>query len=452
MLLGSACYLGGLFVAFLGAGPGNGLGLIVPIGWHVVLLVVAVLVIVDSIRKFRARKTEQLATDLLVVKLASIPFFLINFAVLAWVVFFGSAIAALSEALVEAAGSVLLLVAITVGLTYLAMLTTSTYGWAAIAALRRDGRIGTPLAVLYRLLLLVFVADILVGVLVHWHSRRGESSTAAVNPGRPIVRFVQAGTLLLGTLMYALVIAFAGQLSSAYTLYLNFFIVGFWNTLLLVVTGVVIVDAVRKVRAGRTQELATGTLLVKLAAIPFFLLNFVVLAVLAIGGLAIFIFGGIALLFAVWIGIGLTYLTMLSTSVYAWATIARLRREKTIGSGLSVLYTFLTLGFLTDTAAGILLFGHARRRAGLALTIVLITTGAILAAPRFLIDYVQLPPTADFQDMKLTLAWISVSGMALIVGTIIVALTRWVVVRRRRRTATAIEGSVSESAPVPVEQ
>ena len=452
MLLGSACYLGALFVTFLGAGPGNALGLIVPIGWHVLLLVVAGLVIVDSIRKFRARKTEQLATDLLVVKLASIPFFLINFAVLAWVVFFGSAIAALSDALVEAAGSVLLLVAITVGLTFFAMLTTSTYGWAAIAALRRDGRIGTPLAVLYRLLLLVFVADILVGVLVHWHSRRGESSTATVNPGRPIVRFVQAGTLLLGTVMYALVIAFAGQLSSAYTLYLNFFIVGIWNTLLLVVTGFVIVDAVRKVRTGRTQELATGTLLVKLAAIPFFLLNFFVLAVLAFGGLIIIVLGGVILLFAVWIGIGLTYLTMLSTSVYAWATIARLRREKTIGSGLSVLYTFLTLGFITDTAAGILLFGHARRRPGLALTIVLIFTGAILAAPRFLIDYVQLPQTADFHDMKLTLAWVSVSGMALIVGTIVIALTRWVVVRRRRLAATAIDGSVSENAPVPVEQ
>ena len=418
-----------------------------PIGWHVLLVIVAGLAIVDSIRKFRARKTEQLATAFLVVKLASIPYFIVNFVVVGWVVFFGSAVAAFSDALIDAAGSVLLLVAITVGLTYLVTLTTSPYGWAAIAALRRDGKIGTPLAVLYRLLLLFFVTDVLVAVLVHWHSRRGDAATATVNPGRPVVRIVQTGTLLLGTLMYALIIAFVGVLSSADNLYWFFFIIGIWNTLLLVVTGLVIVDAVRKVRAGRTQELATGTLLVKLAAIPFFVLNFFVLAMLTLGGMAIFIMGGVVLLYAVWIGSGLTYLAMLATSIYAWATIARLRREKTIGSGLAVLYTFLTLGFVTDTAAGVLLFGHARKRPGLALTIVLIVTGVILAVPRFLIDTVQAPYGEWWTALKVTLAWVSVAGMALIVGTIVIAAARWVVLRRRGLAATATE--TDESAPVP---
>jgi hypothetical protein len=438
MLLGAACYLGFLSLVFPSLGRvDESLQLLVPGAWILLLMIVAVLAIVDSVRKAHAGKTRQLASDLLVVKLAAIPFFLINFTVLTWMGFFGSTIAVFSDAPpLERGGSIVIYVAIAVGLTYLAMLTTSTYGWATIAQLHRDGRIGTHLAVLYRLLLLLFVADVVAGILLYVHSRRGEGGTPAPNPGSPRAWFIQAGTMLLGAVIYGVVIAFSRELSSAYNFYLNFFIVGAWTTLLLVVTALVIVDSIRKVRAGQTQALSTATFVVKLAAIPFFLLNFFVLAVLALGGLAMFIFGGVVFLGAAWIGSGLTILTMLSTSVYAWATIAQLRRERIIGTGLAVLYTILTFGYVTDTATGILLFGHARRRPGLALAIVLVIVGVVLSVPGFVLNDLGDPAGTWFDGLESTLDWLSVIGIVLIVGTIALAIVRWAIVRYRRRAET----------------
>jgi hypothetical protein len=69
--------------------------------------------------------------------------------------------------------ALIFVVLISVVLTYLAMVSTSVYGWASVRALRREGRISRGLAVLYSLLLLVFVADIVAGILLFAHSRRG---------------------------------------------------------------------------------------------------------------------------------------------------------------------------------------------------------------------------------------------------------------------------------------
>ena len=451
LLLGAGSYLGAMFLAFV-AGPVTtdveNLDFLIPLGWNLLLLLVAGLVIVDSIRKAHAGKTQQLATDLLVVKVAAIPFFLVNFTVLTWVAFFGSTIAALSDAFLEFGGSLIIGAAITIGLTYLAMLTTSAYGWATISQLRRDGRIGTPLAMLYRLMLLLFVADVVAGILLYLHSRRGSGTVAEDNPGSPAVRFVQAGVLLLGAVMYALVIAFAGELSKAGNAHLTFFIVGGWNTLVFAVTALAVVDGVRKVRTGRTRELATGALLVKLAAIPFFVLNFIVLGVLALGGMVVFILGGVVLLFAVWIGIGLTYLTMLSTSVYSWAAIARLRREKTIGTGLAALYTILSFGFVTDTATGVLLFGHSRRRPGLALVIVLVTVGAVLAVPGLLInDLEDVPDSSFWHDVEAAFDGLSVAGIVLVVATIVGVVVRGAAAGRRTHAEARAARTTTEGAP-----
>ena len=80
-----------------------------------------------------------------------------------------------------ARGSVLVLALIagSVVLTYLTMLSTSVYGWASITVLRRERRIGTVLSVLYTILLFIFVADIVAGILLFAHSRRGTKAIAA---------------------------------------------------------------------------------------------------------------------------------------------------------------------------------------------------------------------------------------------------------------------------------
>ena len=434
LLGGAALYLGAAVEAYwLSTTRADTAYLVLIIGWNVLLLIVAALVFGDGRRKARAGKTYVLATDLLIVKLAAIPFFLINFTVLTWIAFFGSTFAVFGQSL-EFGGQVVLAAAVAILLTYVAMLTTSTYGWATIAQLRRDGRIGVALGVLYRVLLFFFVADVVVGILLYVHARRGEIPDPDPKPRPRTIRLVQAGTLILGSAMYALVIAFAPQLGTADNVWVTLVIPGVWITLLCVVTALVVVDSVGKIRSGQTQDLATDGLVVKLVSIPFFLLNFVVLSLVGVIGGAIILFGGFVLLFAVWVGIGLTYVTMLSTSVYVWATIARLRRDRVIGTGLAVLYTFLSFVFVTDIVAAILLFGHSRRRPGLALVTVLLAVGVILTVAGLLSpDLSGMLVSTPGSDSPGLLNPLSVIGIVLIVGTIVLAL-----VLRRRLTRTPV--------------
>ena len=150
-----------------------------------------------------------------------------------------------------------------------------------------------------------------------------------------------------------------------------------WNVLLLGAWIVAIVHAVLRVRARQTRQLATDGLVVKLVSIPFFLLNFVAVVWLYAIGAVSLVFADPFVLPAAVTGSVLTYLAMLSTSVFSWATIAQLRRERVIGTGLTILYTILSLIFVTDIAAGVMLFGHSRRRPRVALIVLLLTAGLV---------------------------------------------------------------------------
>ena len=168
--------------------------------------------------------------------------------------------------------------------------------------------------------------------------------------------------MLLGTLVYLVVIFIVARDGLTYYNVEPFLLtIVIWNALLLIVTILVIIDSVRKVRKGSTAQLTTGVFLVKLVAIPFFLINFALLAFMAYGGMLIFILGGFALLAGVGVGAGLTFLTMLSTSVYGWASIVLLRRERRIDTRMVVAYTLLLFVFVADTVVGILLYAHYRR-------------------------------------------------------------------------------------------
>jgi hypothetical protein len=242
----------------------------------------------------------------------------------------------------------------------------------------------------------------------------------------PKVRYVQAGALLLGAVMYVVVMNTVEQLSTASNVQWYLVIAGGWNLLLLVVTVIVIVDSIRKVRAKKTRTLATDSFVVKLASIPFFVLNYVVLVVLFVGGAAIFLFGGMVLWVAVAIGSGLTYLAMLSTSIYVWAAIAQLRRERIIGTGLTILYAILSLIFVTDIAAGIMLFGHSRRRPRLALVVVLLSTGLAMITLGLLfmlgiVGFVSEPKYDPYMSV-----WISfvVAGIVVVLATAIVSVVK----------------------------
>ena len=173
------------------------------------------------------------------------------------------------------------------------------------------------------------------------------------------MRFVQAAVLLLGAVVY---VSPFFPVSAEFPDLLFWIIVGY-NVLLVVVTLLAIVDSVVKVRAGRLSELAQGVFIVKLAAIPFFLINFAAMVLLTLGGTAlVFVRGiGLAVLAAVAFATVLTYLTMISTSVYGWATVALLRRQRRIGTAFAVIYSILLCVFVADTVVGIVLFVLVRR-------------------------------------------------------------------------------------------
>jgi hypothetical protein len=244
------------------------------------------------------------------------------------------------------------------------------------------------------------------------------------------MRFVQTGVLLVGAAMYALVVAYALQPINAADGWLTegnnaLLVFGAWNLLLVVVFIFAIVDAVRKVRAKKTRELGTGAMVVKLASIPYFVLNFIALAFLSVEGAVLVFFTAGLILVAVGVGTVLTYLTMTSTSVYGWAAIAEMRRERKINRALTVVYTILLLGFFTDVAAGVMLFGHSRRRPRLTLIVMLLVIGAALIALGFL-GIFTVPVVAhslDLPEAFYSLGAISivmlVLGIAVIAGAVV---------------------------------
>jgi hypothetical protein len=254
------------------------------------------------------------------------------------------------------------------------------------------------------------------------------------------VRFILPVVLLLGAAMYVVIIAFSEQLITATNPWYLVVPVA-WNLLLFITTVITIVDGVLRVRAGKTRALAIDAMIVKLVAIPFFVLNFYVLAEFFIfGGLTIAFGIGLAFWVVVAIGGGLTYLTMLSTSVYLWAAIARLRRERIIGTGLTVLYMILSFLYVTDIAASVLVFGHSRRRPRLALVVLLLSVGALFVT--YAIGTLTDGQGAGWNDPSIFLQWVIplVIGGGLILATLIVSVIRRSTLRleaERARVAAA---------------
>jgi hypothetical protein len=245
------------------------------------------------------------------------------------------------------------------------------------------------------------------------------------------MRFVQTGVMLIGAVLYWLAIVYGPQPMNDGDQWITnnlFLLFGGWNVLLLVVFIISIVDGVRKIRAKKTRELGTGAMIVKLASIPYFVANFIVLAFLSVEGLAFFFFTAGGFLVVVWFGIVLTYLTMTSTSVYGWAAIVALRRERKINRVLTAVYAILLFGFFTDVAVGVMLFGHSRRRPRFALIVMLLVTGVALIALGLFGIYT-LPGFARSLDLPrsfYTLGAIPiivlVLGIAMVAGSIVVGV------------------------------
>jgi hypothetical protein len=250
------------------------------------------------------------------------------------------------------------------------------------------------------------------------------------------MKLVLPTVMVVGAVMYVLIFTFIDHLNDADNVQWNFLIAGVWNLLLLIATIISIVDSVRMLRAGETRELATGAMVVKLASIPFFVLNYLMLAFLFIGGGVILLFGGFVLWIAVAIGSGLTYLALLSTSVYTWAAIAQLRRDKIIGTPLTVLYVILSLVFVTDIAAAVLLFGHYQRRPRRALVVLLLAIGLLVLASGILIFSIDPTFIDDVNPASGTGFVVAVVGLTAIVTTGIITFVQRTSMRDEAQQAT----------------
>ncbi len=165
----------------------------------------------------------------------------------------------------------------------------------------------------------------------------------------------------------------------------------------------------------------------------------------------VLIFIGPILWTVVAIGIGLTYLTMLSTSIYTWATITQLRRDRTITTPLAVLYAILSILFVTDVAAAVLLFGHSRGRPRLALLWLMFALGLAMITVGildFFFHYLDfIVPELGFYRVD-WLEWVVPvgAGIAVILTTGIISVVRRSVLRLEARTASAVESAVEIDA------
>jgi hypothetical protein len=273
---------------------------------------------------------------------------------------------------------------------------------------------------------------------------------------------VQPAVLLLGSAIYVGFIVFVLQLDDSsgddgsFDLWI-LVCVGIWNILMFAATIIAIVDSVRGVRAQLTRRLAVDAMVAKLVAVPFFLLNFAFLFFLFEFGLITAWMGiGFVAWIVVAIAAGMTYLTMLSTSVYVWATIAQLRKQRIIGTGLTVLYAILSLLFVMDIAAALLLFAHSRRRPRLGVVWLFIGTGIALVALGILDYFTNFFDTVFFVVGVLNkdygVPWLewgvpTVLGLVAILITGVIALVRRSSLHREAQAARAVISPTQSADP-----
>lgn len=133
-----------------------------------------------------------------------------------------------------------------------------------------------------------------------------------------------------------------------------------WLVAMIGAPAIGLMDAVHKLAAGDAAGLRKGAITVKLAGIPFFVLNYVVVAMVALllQLLASMWAGGAILALFNWAGVGVvmvvTYLVMLPTSAYGWAGLIWLRRNRAVSNTFFVLNAILHTIFVVDILSSLI--------------------------------------------------------------------------------------------------
>lgn len=253
------------------------------------------------------------------------------------------------------------------------------------------------------------------------------------------MRFFQPVVMVLGVATY--VTFFTSAVEAEQTgelLWLPFAIVGLWNLFVFVAAVITIIDSVLKVRAKNSIQLATDAMVSKLASVPFFLVNFFVLVGMFFFSFAFLLFGGPVLWVVVPVIGVMTYFVMLSTSVYGWAAIVQMRRERSISMLLTVVFTILLFLPVADTVTGVLLFG--RRRPRRALVVGLLAVGGVLIALALIVGAFDLYPNGAIVLDSFGVAAIiaAIVGFGVIIVTSVFARIRRSTLRTERDRAALL--------------
>ncbi|MFF1818616.1 hypothetical protein ACFVWG_15040 [Kribbella sp. NPDC058245] len=342
------------------------------VGWMLVYFVVAGFVVADAIRLRRRQDLHALQASANLVKIAAIPFFVLNFVALTRVVIHvGSA----DKDHFGLRGFLTALLFVV--LTYLVLLPTSAYTVGCLTLMRKTDRIGPVFYGLHLILQFLFVTDI-VGAMVVIEVARNRLGTA--RPPSVVTKHLLTGVLLVFSTLSTIWLVVVGvyyldwRIFVGTTLDFQLAIVPAVAFMVLVVVPVVplvaLRIAVRYFLADDLDALRRSNRAVKLTMIPLFVQNLVLALVITgvLSALSLYLVRSTSdLWFTATIaslslapGLICGYLMLLPTSIYGIACLALLMRRRAITPAFCAVNVIAHLFFVTDVISALVV----ARRAG----------------------------------------------------------------------------------------
>jgi len=132
----------------------------------VLFLVIGIFNIVSAAGLFKIGNYDKIRSEMMKLKLGSIPFFLAEYIIFAFVAVTFSLLAVFFFWTIGGPVALMIMVALAAIILYAAVLISSAYGIAFVSLLRKEKVISTGLLIFYIVLQLIPVADIVVTIVL----------------------------------------------------------------------------------------------------------------------------------------------------------------------------------------------------------------------------------------------------------------------------------------------
>lgn len=334
-----------------------------------VLVAVVAFAVVHAVVLVHRDDLQALISGVLFAKVVTLPVFVCGFAVFGLFSGFSTLLAFTWS---------LRVVPVVMSLLYLAVLPTSLYGIGCVIVLFRRRAVGPRFAAATIILHAVLVADLFSAVVVEWRAqsaaRAARSASAGVQqpaadvrPGPPVW-----SALILVLMVAVFALGAVGDLAilednptSHPTGVVLRFLADHWIALWVgwmlsftTMAGYVLMHALWLGLRGRSGTLCVAGVIIKIAAVPFFVISFVVLIIV---GTVSLVFGLLGLVVAPLLVFG-SWLIVLVTSAYGVSTLVVLRRRGQVGWVFTVVHVVLHLLFVADLISMVVVTVVAARR------------------------------------------------------------------------------------------